>query len=413
MSEQNTVRVRKLKLLRDPRKSLLGRLFYACIGFGLFMGGIFPIYADFFVAWNPGMYVWFSVGCLVAGVTIGIVNFYLMNGIIVIPLRQVREVAVAVSKKDLTGNCNIQSDDVIGDLSDSVNSMLSSFERIVREVSLQTSSVAQSSYAVSSMTRDVLDNAINQQVESKNSSNQISQMLERVTLINSNAVTAASDASDTEVSANEGGEALRESMKSIVDLAGELDGASLTMSALEKRSDAVGDVVKVISGIAEQTNLLALNAAIEAARAGEQGRGFAVVADEVRTLASRTADSTQEIQSIIEELQRETKLAVSTMQNSKETAHHNTETVSSVVDKLLSIIDAVKHIAVTNREIESETVKQKSSNETVNASVQNIMQMSDTVVQDANESIKEIDSLIDLTGELQELVCEFKLKEDK
>ena len=411
MDQQKGERVRKFALFRSPRVSMLSRLIYSCLGFGLFMGAVFPFYAHFFVEWKPGLLLWFVAGCVGAGITIGLVNFYMVNRILVAPLRQLRNVARAVSKKDLRSNCIIKSEDVIGDISDSVNEMLFMFESIVKDVSSRTSIVAQSSFSVSSLTQDVLENAINQQEESKTSSQQILEMLQSITDINSNAAAAATNASETESSASQGGKELQDSMKSIADLASELDSASATMAALEKRSDSVGEVVKVISEIAEQTNLLALNAAIEAARAGEQGRGFAVVADEVRTLASRTRESTQQIQSMIEDLQRETKLAVTSMQGAKETAHHNTETVSSVAEKLLGIIDAVSNIAAMNQLIESASVEQKRSNETVNASIQSVLSMSDSVVSDANMSLKEIDQLIDLTGELQEMICEFKLKD--
>jgi methyl-accepting chemotaxis protein len=287
--------------------------------------------------------------------------------------------------------------------------MLSMFEEIIKDLSSRASHVAQASFTVSSLTTDVLENANRQQEESNTSSQLILQMLDGVTRINDNAVSAANNASETEENAGQGGQELKNSVQSITGLSQELDKVSNTMSALEQRSDSVGDVVKVINEIAEQTNLLALNAAIEASRAGEQGRGFAVVADEVRILASRTRESTEQIQSIIEDLQRETKEAASSMQGAKSAAHHNVETVTSVSEKLLGIIDAVGKMALINREIESGSNEQKQSNEIVNASVQNIKNMSDSVVTDANKSLLEIEQLIDLTGELQEMICEFNI----
>ena len=406
---QKGLRARGFILFRNPRTSMLGRLFYACMGFGLFMGAVFPFYAQFFVEWKPGMLTWFTIGCLIAGCTIGLVNYFLVNRIVVRPLRRVRDVAKAVAHKDLTTTCDIKSEDVIGDISTSINTMLLTLEAIIKEMSEKTSRVAQSSFHVTSLTTDALENATNQQGKSRDASDLIMQMLEGVTEINTHAVTAATNATETEQKASQGGKELQESIQSISNLTTQMDTAATGIETLEKRSDEVGQVIRVIGDIAEQTNLLALNAAIEAARAGEQGRGFAVVADEVRNLASRTQESTMEIQNIIEQLQKDTKLAVESMQNAKTTVHQSSDTISSVATKLMDIIGAVEGIAAVNRKIEAATHEQKQSNESVNASVKDILGIAEKVVEDAGNSLSETNQLIDLTGDLQELICEFKL----
>lgn len=405
-------RLRRFILLRDPRRSLLGRLMLVCLGFGLLVGIVFPLSVLLIIDWEPQNHGLFIAGCLIAGLGIGIANFFFTNHIIVRPLRRIRDVSKAVANKDLTTSCDINSEDVVGDISSSINIMLSTLQEIVKELSSKTSIVAQSSFHVSSMLIDARDHAVNQKDKSNHSSKAILEMLHGVTQINNDAVTAAANATETEQKASKGGQDLQESINSITGLADEMDSAAGTIEALEKQSDAVGQVVRVIGDIAEQTNLLALNAAIEAARAGEQGRGFAVVADEVRTLASRTQESTSEIQSIIEHLQRDTKVAVDSIHSAKNTAHHSVETISSVSGKLMEIINAVGEIAVVIRRIESSSEIQKSSNESVNSDIQGILRIADKVVQDSNNSLEETNQLIYLTGELQELICEFQINRD-
>ncbi|MDH5259492.1 MAG: methyl-accepting chemotaxis protein, partial [Gammaproteobacteria bacterium] len=146
MDQQKGERARKFALFRSPRVSMLSRLIYSCLGFGLFMGAVFPFYAHFFVEWKSGLLPWFIAGSAGAGIIIGLVNFFMVNRILVVPLRQLRNVARAVSQKDLTSSCAIKSEDVIGDISDSVNEMLFMFESIVKDVSSRTSIVAQSSF---------------------------------------------------------------------------------------------------------------------------------------------------------------------------------------------------------------------------------------------------------------------------
>jgi len=404
--------VRKFALFRNPRTSIISRLIYSCLGFGLVLGAVFPFYSSLFVDWKPGMLPWFVIGCLGAGLIMGFGVFFMFSLLVLKPLREIRNIAVAVAAKDLTASCNIKSDDVIGDISVSINRLLEMLESIIEGLSTRTSSVAQASFSVSSLITDVMDNAISQQKESKNSSQLIGDMLVGARDINSNAITAAAGATETEENAAIGGKELEKVNKSISDLAGELNTTSNTMTALQERSDSVGEVVKVISEIADQTNLLALNAAIEAARAGEQGRGFAVVADEVRTLASRTHDSTVEIQTMIEDLQRETRTAVTGMQSAKDTAQHNAETISSVASKLLEIIGSMGNIATMNRKMEASSNEQTSSSDEVNHSIGNILSMSDVVVNDATKSLNEMEQLIELTGDLQEMISSFKIQSD-
>lgn len=173
-----------------------------------------------------------------------------------------------------------------------------------------------------------------------------------------NAQQASSAATDADNNAKQGQEVVAQTIRSINHLAGQVEQSSTVIRQLADDSRSIGSILDVIKGIAEQTNLLALNAAIEAARAGEQGRGFAVVADEVRTLASRTQQSTQEITGMITRLQQAAKSAVDTMDNGRASTQDTVKQISAAGDALSSITEAVNQIRDMNNQIASAAEEQ-------------------------------------------------------
>jgi methyl-accepting chemotaxis protein len=199
------------------------------------------------------------------------------------------------------------------------------------------------------------------------------------------------------------------SIHSIEELAKEIGNASNVITNLEQDSENIGSVLDVIRGIAEQTNLLALNAAIEAARAGEQGRGFAVVADEVRTLASRTQQSTQEIQTMIERLQQGAHNAVDVMKASQSRTTDTVGHANKAGEALNSISNYVGDINDMNLQIASAAEQQSAVAEEIN---QNVVRITD-IAQHTSDSMQEIASssndLAQLSSNLDTLVSNFKV----
>jgi methyl-accepting chemotaxis protein len=198
-------------------------------------------------------------------------------------------------------------------------------------------------------------------------------------------------------------------VETIVGLAAEIESASEVIRNLEKDSNQIGSILDVIKGIAEQTNLLALNAAIEAARAGEQGRGFAVVADEVRTLASRTQESTEEIQSMIEKLQSGAKVAVSVMSDSRKYADDSVSHAKSAGEALEMITQSISTITEMNTQIATAAEEQSAVSEEINGNIVNINHAAEEAAEGANSTSTESERLAEMAKELQLLVHQFKI----
>ncbi len=218
---------------------------------------------------------------------------------------------------------------------------------------------------------------------------------------------AAESAQQADQVARSGKEIVARAVDSITSLVDEVGKVSAVMGELERDSDSIGSVVEVIRDIAEQTNLLALNAAIEAARAGEQGRGFAVVADEVRSLANRTREATGEIQQMIEKIQEATVRAVGVMERSRSEADVSAEEAGRVSDALNEIATAIASINETNRVIAAAVEEQSRAAREVHGNLLNINEVADTTAQGAAETAEASGSLSRLADEMQGMVSQF------
>jgi aerotaxis receptor len=247
-----------------------------------------------------------------------------------------------------------------------------------------------------------------QQHESDQVATAINEMLSTVQEVAGNAAQAASATQEANTEADHGRQVVTRAIDSINQLADEVQKAADVIERLETDSNNIGSVLDVIHDIAEQTNLLALNAAIEAARAGEQGRGFAVVADEVRTLASRTQESTEEIQAIIERLQNAAREAVAVMQGGSQQATSSVQEAAEAGASLDSIATAVATINDMNIQIASAAEEQSSVAEEINRNIVSITQYADTTTESAEKTAASIDKVVQSAKALRELISRFE-----
>jgi len=297
----------------------------------------------------------------------------------------------------------------LGKLSHAFNRFLDKLQPLIREVGRVTGEVADSARSLAGMAaaNDRLISSEHAAVDQVSTA--ATEMSVAVHEVARNAQNAADAARHAEVQSREGAQVVGATIHSIRQLAQEVESASDTIQTLEQETANIGAVLAVIKGIAEQTNLLALNAAIEAARAGEQGRGFAVVADEVRALAARTQESTKDIQQMIERLQVGVQNAVKATHSGSERARQSVEQAAGV-DQALSVTgDSVQRINDMAAQIATACEEQSSVTEEIARNISDIRDLSNEAAQTSEQSSQASQRLSELSSGLAQLVGRFRV----
>jgi len=391
------------------KSSILRNILLAFLGFGIMMGIIFPFFANFFVDYKEGLHGWFVVSCLVAGVIIGLINYYILNVVLVSKLRRIAQVSVAISNHDLSFTCDMQSNDVIGEIIESFNNMAATLRNVVTELKASSEQMLSGVNQICAVADSTSQGVQNQHSQTQNVEMAIQRMTQIAQDVSSKAAQAAEAAAVAKEEAEKGNTVVGQTVSSIKNLASAVENASSSINRVEKESLNIGGVLDVIQGISEQTNLLALNAAIEAARAGEQGRGFAVVADEVRTLAQRTQESTKEIQAMIETLQSVSRDTVEVMEKGQTQANESVGHATAAGNSLQQITEAVKGITEINTLINDEAGSQSGVAVEINQNMHAISEIATESMNGAERTNQESQGLSNLAQNLQQLVAKFKV----
>lgn len=326
-----------------------------------------------------------------------------------VAVQQLETSSELIAKGDLTQRLHLGGNDEFSHIGESVNNIVTSFQHVVQTNRDSISQLARSAEESSAVSVQTKQNILTQQSQTEQIATAINEFTATVHEVAQSASSAAQASEQADQAAESGQSVVIESIQLIEKLSQEMQESVDSMHQLAQHSEEIGSVVDVIQGISEQTNLLALNAAIEAARAGEQGRGFAVVADEVRTLASRTQESTQEILQTIQRLQNGSRESTQRLEIGAQNAQSTVEKAREAGDALNLIKASVDQITAMNVQIATAAEQQSLVTEEINSNISSISEISNQTAVGAEQSSAATQELAELSELLNHEIEHYKV----
>ncbi|WP_041600403.1 methyl-accepting chemotaxis protein [Halothiobacillus neapolitanus] len=349
------------------KTSILRRLKWSFIAMGFGMGAIFPVFASFFVNFREGMLSWFVLGCVVAGITVGFVNYWVAQVVLLRQLSKMAILAGLVRQGDLTSKCALKSDDAIGEISDSFNGMIDTLHRQIGDINHGSASMQEAANSLDRRIGQVMTEQNRVQSQRDRVLVEVSRLAESGSELRSALQRVGQQAVAMQSRSEQSQGQISRSVDSIHSALARVDTATRHIHSLVSAKEEIESMTRTISSVADQTNLLALNAAIEAARAGEHGRGFAVVAEEVRALALRSQDATVQISAVMERLTREVSQTDQTMTEVVDYSQQAEAAMSAAQGELEQVLVAIDDSVSATLSVESNSQEHQETIEQLNA----------------------------------------------
>lgn len=346
---------------------------------------------------------------VLASLIIAFFTGYKTVNAITIPLKKVNDLLNIASSGDLTHNLDDSSQDEFGQLAKNCNKLILSLKELIRGINVRAEQLAAASEQTSAVTTQTTKSIQDQKAQIGLVATATTEMHSTSQMVSQNAEDTLLEIRNADQESNKVRDISLENKATIEVLARDVEDAAQVIHKLHQDSASIGSILDVIRGIADQTNLLALNAAIEAARAGEQGRGFAVVADEVRTLASRTQESTQEINAMIEVLQEGAEKAVSVMDQGKQQTARCVEQTELATQALDIISEAVKRAHDVSSQIEQSAREQNLVSQDISEKLETIVGIAEETTVGAQQTSESSEEVARLAEELQSSIRQFKV----
>jgi len=346
---------------------------------------------------------------VLASLIIAFFTGYKTVNAITIPLKKVNDLLNIASSGDLTHNLDDSSKDEFGQLAKNCNKLILSLKELIRGINVRAEQLAAASEQTSAVTTQTTKSIQDQKAQIGLVATATTEMHSTSQMVSQNAEDTLLEIRNADQESNKVRDISLENKATIEVLARDVEDAAQVIHKLHQDSASIGSILDVIRGIADQTNLLALNAAIEAARAGEQGRGFAVVADEVRTLASRTQESTQEINAMIEVLQEGAEKAVSVMDQGKQQTAKCVEQTELATQALDIISEAVKRAHDVSSQIEQSAREQNLVSQDISEKLETIVGIAEETTVGAQQTSESSEEVARLAEELQSSIRQFKV----
>ncbi|MBF0559161.1 MAG: methyl-accepting chemotaxis protein [Nitrospirae bacterium] len=345
-----------------------------------------------------------------AAIIVGVFSAFSLASKIEQPISKVVALSNQIADKDLTAeDLDIRTHDEMSTLAKSLNKMKASLRDMMGKISSSSKRVAASSTQLSSTVRQITQRMNEQSERANQVSSSATEMSQTVIDIAKNASAIAESASATHDAARESESVVRKTVEEVQEISKTVAASSQTITSLGERSKQIGEILIVIKDIADQTNLLALNAAIEAARAGEQGRGFAVVADEVRKLAEKTAKATTEIGEMISAIQSETEAAVESMAGSLKRVEAGAQFSMQAGESIQQILNNVDSLKAMVEQIASATEEMSTVSEHISQDIESIAKTSGETTANSEEIAHSSEDLAQLSKDMEGLIRQFKL----